>query len=61
VIHSDENKKYMKMTKDDTLEGSSQQANKDLITRRNRLLECMTLNEGGGLNCLKGVFENFLS
>jgi len=25
----------MKMTKDDTLEGSSQQANKDLINRRN--------------------------
>ena len=32
---SDENKKYMKMTKDDTLEGSSQQANKYLINRRN--------------------------
>jgi len=31
----DENKKYIKMTKDATLEGSSQQANKDLINRRN--------------------------
>jgi len=37
LTHSkcDENRKYMKMTKDDTLEGSSQQANKDLINMRN--------------------------
>jgi len=32
---SDENQKYMKMTKDDTLEASSRQANKILINRRN--------------------------
>jgi len=31
----DVNKKYMKMTKDVVLEGSSQQAKKDFITRRN--------------------------
>jgi len=29
------NKKYMKMTKDVVLEGSSQEAKKDFITRRN--------------------------
>jgi len=34
-FESDENKKYMRMTKDATLEGSSEQANKDLINRRN--------------------------
>ena len=33
--HHDENKKYMKMTKDNILEGSSQQANKEVINRRN--------------------------
>ena len=32
---SDVIQKYMKMTKDAILEGSSQQANKDVITRRN--------------------------
>ena len=31
----DVNKKYMKITKDAILEGSSQQANKDVINRRN--------------------------
>jgi len=31
----DENKKYIKMTKDVILEGSSQQVNKDFIIRRN--------------------------
>ena len=31
----DMNQKYMKMTKDTILEGSSQQANKDLINKRN--------------------------
>jgi len=31
----DENKKYIKMTKDAILEGSSQQANKEAINRRN--------------------------
>ena len=35
MARCDENKKYLKMTKDATLEGSSQQANKDLINRRN--------------------------
>jgi len=33
--HPDENKKYMKTTKDAILEGSSQQANKEAINRRN--------------------------
>jgi len=32
---NDENRKYMKMTKNATLEGSSQQANKDITNRRN--------------------------
>jgi len=31
----DENQQYMKMTKDAILEGSSQQAKKDFITRKN--------------------------
>jgi len=31
----DENQQYMKMTKDVILEGSSQQAKKDFITRKN--------------------------
>jgi len=34
-MSSDVNQKYMKMTKDAKLEGSSQQANKDFINRRN--------------------------
>ena len=33
--YSDENQQYMKMTKDAILEGSSQQAKKDFITRKN--------------------------
>ena len=32
---SDVNQKYMKMTKDVVLEGSSQQAKKDFVTKRN--------------------------
>jgi len=35
ATRTDENQKYMKMTKNATLEGSSQQANKTLINRRN--------------------------
>jgi len=33
--YDDENQQYMKMTKDAILEGSSQQAKKDFITRKN--------------------------
>jgi len=35
VGRNDVNQKYMNMTKDAILEGSSQQANKDVINRRN--------------------------
>jgi len=35
ILSSDVTQKYIKMTKDAILEGSSQQGNKDFINRRN--------------------------